>query len=58
MLIEANQMEEGAPRMQKISLVLKPGPALREKTNLVWEKKLEIRESSFLISEQGKAPVE
>ena len=48
MLIEANQMEEGAPRIQKISLVLKPGPALREKTNLVWEKKLEKAPSWYL----------
>ena len=48
-------MEEGAPRIQKISLVLKPKLALRGETKLVGG---EARESSMasLISEQRYQP--
>ena len=55
MLIEANHTEEGAPRIQKISLVLKPKLALRGETKLVGG---EARESSMasLISEQRYQP--
>ena len=55
MLMEANHMEEGAPRIQKISLVLKPKLALRGETKLVGG---EARESSMasLISEHRYQP--
>ena len=48
-------MEEGAPRIQKISLVLKPKLALRGETKLVGG---EARESSMasLISEHRYQP--